>query len=163
MKLSLFKTGIIISIIGIVWISVVFLEGDKITEEFQLRPSNSHNMSMWFVGEDIGYYKVFMPEFGGEEIFVQILDKNKNIISEQSIQTKMSIGYFDFNENGQYSIKISNISDNVVGLSMEFGNTNSQSMVAPGVMVLAGAVMIILASYIRLKNYRIAQPDENIS
>ena len=163
MKLSLFKTGIIISIIGIVWISVVFLEGDKITEEFQLRPSNSHNMSMWFVGEDIGYYKVFMPEFGGEEMFVQILDKNKNIISEQSIQTKMSIGYFDFNENGQYSIKISNISDNVVGLSMEFGNTNSQSMVAPGVMVLAGAVMIILASYIRLKNYRIAQPDENIS
>ena len=84
MRLSLFKIGIIISVIGIVWISVVFLEGDKITEEFQLKPSNSHNMKMEFVGEDIGYYKVFIYEFGGEEMFVQILDKNGNIISEQT-------------------------------------------------------------------------------
>ena len=163
MRLSLFKIGIIISVIGIVWISFVFLEGDKITEEFQLKPSNSHNMKMEFVGEDIGYYKVFMYEFGGEEMFVQILDKNGNIISEQSIQTKMSVGYFAFDKNGQYSIKISNISENAVDLQVEFGNTNSQNMIAPGIMVLAGAVMIILASYIRLKNYRIAQPDENIS
>lgn len=163
MKLSLFKIGIIISVIGLVWISIVFLDGNKITEEFHLKPSYSHNMTMEFAGEDIGYYKVFMPEFGGDEIFVQILDKDGNIISEQSIQTKMSVGYFAFDKNGQYSIKISNISDNVVDLQVEFGNTNSQKMIIPGIMVLVGAVMIILASFIRLKNYRIAQPDENIS
>src|SRR3989338_6297033 len=104
-----------------------------------------------------------MPEFSGEQIFVQILDKNQNIISEESVQTKMSVGYFDFEKSGIYTIKITNPSENQINLQVEFGDANSENMISPGVMILVGAIMIIASSYMKLKNYNIEQPDENIS
>ncbi len=163
MKVSLFKIGIILSVIGMIWISVVFLERDKISEDFLLESSSSQSIKMDFVGKDIGYYKIFMPEFSGEEIFVQVLDDDKNIISEQSVHTKMSVGYFDFENSGKYLINIANISKNSINMQIEFGNTNSQNMISSGIIIVVGAVMIILASYMKLKNYRLEQPDENIS
>ena len=163
MKVSLFKIGIILSISAMVWISIVFLEGDRISQEFLLKPANSHNLKFNFVGEDIGYYKVFMPEFNGEEMYVQILDHSSNIISEQSVKTKMSVGYFDYEKTGKYSIRIVNISENSVNLQVELGNTNSQNMIPAGVILVVGVLIIMISSYLKLKNYKIAQPDENIS
>jgi hypothetical protein len=163
LNVSIFKIGIILSIIGAVWISVVFLEGNRISEEFLLEPSSSNNIRLEFVGNDIGYYEIFMPEFSGEEVFVQVLDSNKNIISEQSVQTKMSVGYFDFDKNGEYSVRIANISENSTSLQVELGDTNSRNMIPPGVIVLVGTLMIIVASYMKLSDYKIAHPDENIS
>ena len=82
-----------------------------------------------------------MPEFSGEEIFVQILDIRENVIEEQIVQTKMSVGYFDFNENGEYTIKITNISENPINIQIEFGNTNSQKMYSiRNFMILVGAM-----------------------
>src|SRR3989338_1369159 len=104
-----------------------------------------------------------MPEFVGNQIFVQILDRNQNIISEEIIQTKMSVGYFDFEKSGSYTAKITNPSENQINLQIEFGDANSENMISPGVMILVGAVMIIVSSYMKLKNYSIEQPDENIS
>ena len=46
------------------------------------------------------------------KIFVQVLDTKDNVIQEQKIQTKMSVGYFDFIEDGTYTVKITNISKN---------------------------------------------------
>ena len=163
MKISLFKLGIVLSIAGMILISVVFLEGNRTTEEFLLEQSNSHSVKLGFDGEGIGYYKIFMPEFSGEEVFVQVLDDNKNIISEQSVHTKMSVEYFDFGKSEEYSINIANISKNPINMIVEFGNTNSHNMIPSGVMILVGAVLIIIASYIKLKNYKIEHPDENIS
>jgi len=145
-----------------IWISIVFLQGGRISEEFPLESSNSFSMNLDFVGEDIGYYKVFMPEFAGDEIFAQVLDSSDNVISEQSIHTKMSVGYFDYEKAGKYTIKITNISENQINLQVEFGDTNSQNMIPAGVVILVGSVMIIVASYMRLKNYKIEHPDENI-
>ena len=104
-----------------------------------------------------------MPNFSGEEIFVQILDTNENVIQEEKIQTKLSVGYFDFNKDGEFTIKITNISKNEIDLQVEFGNTNSQKMIPAGMMILIGSIVIIMMSYVRLKNYNIEQPDENIS
>ena len=163
MSLSLFKIGIILGISGIIWISIVFFEGNRTTEEFLLESLNSHSIKLDFVGKDIGYYKVFMSEFAGEKMFVQILDHNGNIISEQSVQTKMSVEYFDFDKSDKYSAKITNISENPINLQFEFGNTNSQNMIPAGIILLVGVIIIIISSYMKLKNYRIAQPDENIS
>ena len=86
-----------------------------------------------------------------------------NIIEEQKIKTKFSVSYFDFNENGIYTIKVSNISENSVNLQIEFGDTNAQKMLAPGLMILVGSLIIMLISYLKIKNYNIEQPDENIS
>ena len=145
-----------------IWISFVFLQVDRISEEIVLKSSNSHDIELNFNGKGIGYYKVFMPEFSGDQVFVQILDKNQNIISEESIHTKMSVGYFDFEKSGIYTAKITNPSENQINLQIEFGDTNSENMISPGVMILVGAVMIIVSSYLKLKNYSIEQPDKNI-
>jgi len=146
-----------------IWISVEFLEGDKVSEQFLLESGESYKLSQNFEGNDIGYYKIFMPEYLRYEIFVQILDNDKNIISEQTVHTKMSVGYFKFENGGEYTIKISNISKEQIDFQVEFGETNSQQMILPGIMVLVGAIMIIVMSFLKLKNYKIEQPDENIS
>jgi len=144
-----------------IWISLVFLQGARISEEIVLKSSNSYDVELNFNGKGIGYYKVFMPEFARDKVFVQILDKNQNIISEENIHTKMAVGYFNF-ESGTYSIKIANPTENQINLQVEFGDANSENMIPPGVMILVGAVMIITSSYMKLKNYSIEQPDENI-
>ncbi len=145
-----------------IWISFVFLQGDRIAEEIVLKSSDSHDVKLSFVGKGVGYYKIFIPQFARDQIFVQILDKNLNVMSEKSVQTKMSVGYFDFEKSGTYSIKITNPTENQINLQVEFGDANSENMIPPGMMILVGAVMIIISSYMKLKNYSIEQPDENI-
>ena len=150
-----------LSVIGMIWISFVFLQGDKISEEIVLKSSNSYDVELNFNGKGVGYYQVFMPEFSRDKVFVQILDKNQNIISEENVHTKMAVGYFDF-ESGTYTVKITNPTENQIDLQVELGDASSDTMIPPGVMILVGAVMIIVSSYMKLKNYSIEQPDKNI-
>ena len=163
MRPSFFKIGIGLTIIGMIWLSVIFYEGDKTLENFSLKISKSAEIQMYFEGKDIGYYKIFMPEFSGEGVFVQILDQNHNVISDGIVETKMSVGYFDFEQSGSYVAKITNLSNNQVNLEVELGDTNGREMVMPGIVTLAGGLMIVITLYIKLRDYRIEQPDENIS
>ncbi|NND87093.1 MAG: hypothetical protein HKM23_07210 [Nitrosopumilus sp.] len=163
MKISLFKIGIALVVVGSVWIAFVFAESEKIHDNVILKESNSFELKSTFAGSDIGFYKVYMSEFAGEEVFTQILDTSDNVIEEQVIQTKMSVGYFDFNKDGTYSIKITNISKNPIDLQVEFGNTNSKQMTPAGVLIFVGAVTVIVMAFFKIKNYNIEQPDENIS
>ncbi len=163
MKVSLFKLGLGLTIVGIIWISFIFVETEKTYDTILLKQSDSFELISEFTGVDIGFYRIYMPEFAGEEVFVQILDTQDNVIQEEQIQTKMSVGYFDFNEDGTYTVKVTNISKNQINLQVEFGNTNSQQMIPAGVLILVGAITIIVISYLKIKNYKIEQPDENIS
>ncbi len=157
------KVGIGLTILGMLWLSVVFNEGDRVSESFSLKSSDSTEIEMNFEGKDIGYYKIFLPEFSGQGVFVQILDQNQNVISDEIVETKMSVGYFDFELGGTYVAKITNLSNNQINLEVEFGDTNGREMIVPGIITLAGGLMIIIGSYIKLRDYRIEQPDENIS
>jgi len=152
----------VLSVIGMIWISLVFLQGDKISEEIVLKSTNSYDLELNFNGKGIGYYKVFIPEFARNQVFVQILDNNQNVISEENVQTKMSVGYFDFEKSGTYTVKLTNPSENQINLQVELGDAESETMIPPGVVILVGAVMIIVSAYMKLKNYRIEQPEENI-
>jgi len=163
MKISPFKLGLVLVIVGMVWTAFIFDETEKKYDSIVLKQSNSFEVKSEFFGIDIGYYKLYMPEFAGEEIFVQILDTKENVIAEQMIQTKLSVGYFDFNEDGEYTIKITNIAENSIDVQIEFGNTNSQKMLPSGIMVLVGALVMMIMSYMKIKNYKIEQPEENIS
>ena len=163
MKISAFKVGLALVIIGMIWVSIIFNETEKNHEESLLKKSNSIESKLEFSGIGIGYYKIYMPEFINEDVFVQILDKNLNIIKEQKVNTKFSVAYFEFEKDGVYTIKVSNISENQVNLQVEFGDTHSQKMVAPGIMILVGSLIMMLISYLKIKNYNIEQPDENIS
>jgi hypothetical protein len=163
MKVSVFKIGIALIIIGMIWVSVIFNETEKIHDGALLKKSTSIESILGFTGTDIGYYKIYMPEFTDENVFVQIQDTNLNIIQEQKVNTKFSVGYFDFDKDGTYTIKVSNISEKSVDVQIEFGDTHSQKMVAPGIMILVGSLLMMLISYLKIKNYNIEQPDENIS
>jgi len=163
MKISPFKLGLALVIVGIVWTAFIFDETEKKYDTVMLKESSSFQTKQEFLGIDIGYFKLYMPEFSGEEVFVQILDTKENVIREEMIQTRMSVGYFDFNEDGEYTIKITNIAKNPINLQIEFGNTNSQKMYPSGIMILAGAIILLMMSYIKIKNYSIEQPEENIS
>jgi hypothetical protein len=74
----------------------------------------------------------------------------------------MSVSYFNF-EGGSYVAKITNLADKNMILEVEFGDTNGREMIIPGIITLTGGLMIVIASYIKLRDYRIEQPDENIS
>jgi len=163
MKISPFKVSLVLIIVCMIWISLIFNETEKVYDSILLKQSNSIEVKSEFSGKDIGYYKLYMPEFSGEEVFVQILDISDNVIEEQKVQTKMSVGYFDFSENGIYTVKITNISENPIDLQIEFGNTNSQKMMPSGIMILAGALGMMIVSFMKIKNYSIEQPEENIS
>ena len=163
MKISLLKLGLGLTIIGIIWISFIFVETEKIHDTILLKQSNSFELKLEFTGADIGFYRVYMPEFSGEEVFLQILDTKDNVIQEQNIHTKMSVGYFDFNENGTHTVKVTNISKNQINLQIEFGNTNSLQMIPAGVLILVGSLTMIIMGYLKITNYKIEQPDENIS
>ena len=163
MNVSPFKIGLVLVIIGMVGVSLIFNETEKIYDSVLLKESSSFETKLEFTGSDIGYYKFYISKFSGEEIFVQILDTKDNIIQEQRIQTKMSVGYFDFSESGMYTLKVTNISKNLINLQIEFGNTNSQKMIPTGIMIFVGALLMMIMSYFKIKNYKIEQPEENIS
>ncbi len=162
MRPSFFKIGIGLTVVGIIWLSVVFDQGDRISENFSIKSSDSAEIELYFEGKDIGYYKIFMPEFAGEGVFVQILDNNHNVISDGIVETKMAVGYFDF-EGGVYVAKITNLSDDQMNLEVEFGDTNGREMIIPGIVTLGGGLILVIALYFKLRDYRIEQPDENIS
>ena len=163
MRVSSFKIGLTLVIIGMVWTAVIFDETEKKYDSSILKQSSSFETNLEFSGVGIGYYKLYMPEFSGEKVFVQILDPKENVIQEQIVQTKMSVGYFDFNGNGEYTIKITNIAKNSTDTQIEFGNTNSQKMLPSGILILVGAIVMMIMSYMKIKNYSIEQPEENIS
>ena len=163
MKISPFELGLVLVIVGMAWTAFIFDETEKKYDSILLKESNSFEIKSEFSGIDIGYYKLYMPGFEGEEIFVQILDPKENVIAEQIVKTKLSVAYFDFNENGEHTIKITNIAKNQIDVEIEFGNTNSQKMFPSGIMVLVGAVIMMIMSYMKIKNYKIEQPEENIS
>ena len=163
MKISVFKIGLVMVVIGMIWVSVIFNETEKNHDSTLLKKSNSIELKLEFSGIGIGYYKIYMPEFNDENVFVQILDRNLNVIQEQKVNTKFSVAYFDFDKDGIYTIKVSNISENSIDLQIEFGDTHSQKMIIPGIMILIGSLIMMLISYLKIKNYNIEQPDENIS
>lgn len=157
-----FKIGWILVIAASVWTGVIFESGEKIQDQILLKQSTSFEIKSSLITNGIGFYKIFMPEFNGEEIFVQILDSDENIVEEEKIQTKMSVGYFDY-KDGIYIMKITNISKNTINMQIELGNTNSNGMILSGILILIGAISLIIISYFKLKNYNMAQPDEKIS
>ena len=158
MRISPFVIGMVFLVIGAVWASVIFNETQKAEGAILLEPTEAFQVQQELFGQGIGYYKMYMPNHSGEEIFVQILDLNNNVINEDRIKTKLSVGYFDFNGGGTYTARVINISDNSMMLQVEFGDTNAQEMFAPGIVIVVGALVVMITSYFKIKNHIIEQP-----
>lgn len=161
--MSLFKIGLILSIIGAVWIGVVFFESEKVFESYDLSPSQTVTLDVQLQDDGIGFYRILIPDFAGGALFIQILDPNENILADKRIETKMAVNYFDFESDGKYVLKATNLSEDLKIVEIEFGDTNSIEMRIPGIFLGVGLILIIVSTFRKLQNYRTAQPEEKIS
>ncbi len=163
MKISPLRIGLVLAAIGIVAIVIIFDSNQKVTSSVILEREETANVNLDLSYSGIGYYKITIPDFDEQMIFVQIEDSIGNVISDKKIQTKMSVNYFDFPSGGKYTLKITNISEESTSLQVEFGNTDVSTIRIPAIVLGIGVILILFSVYKRLRNYNTAQPDENIS
>tara|TARA_A100001037_G_scaffold184147_1_gene165008 strand:- start:1141 stop:1632 length:492 start_codon:yes stop_codon:yes gene_type:complete len=162
MRLTLFKISILLIIIGASGTGVIFSEAERVAEIMSLKQNESDDISMFFEANDIGYHKVTIPEFEGQGVFYRIVDENYDTISKGIVETKMSIRYFDVKETGVYTMVMTNLAQEKMNYEVEIGSTNAIIISIPAGVMFVGGLLLLFASYVKLKNYRIAQPDENI-
>ena len=159
---SLFKIGLILSIIGVVFVGYGFYEGEKISQTFLLDTEQTESLDLRLQDSGIGFYKISVPDLG-DSVFIQIVDSQHNVLADKKIETKTAVNYFDFENSDVYTIKVTNLSDHQISVQIEFGDTNLSQIRYPGIVLYVGVVLLMISGYRRLKNYKIAQPDENIS
>lgn len=162
MKPSLFKIGLIIGIIGVVFSGYLFYQSEKISETLSLDVGQTKSVTLELDESGIGFYKISVPELG-DSVFAQVVDSQQNILADKKIQTKAAVNYFDFEYSDVYTLKVTNLSEYAIPVEAELGDTSVSEMRYSGIVVLAGSVIMVVSGYQRLKNYKIAQPDENNS
>ena len=162
MRLSIFKISILLIIIGASGTGIIFSEADRTSELISLKQTESDQISMFFEENDIGYFTITNPEFQGQGVYYRIVDENYDTISKGIAETKMSIRYFDVKESGIYTIVLTNLAQEKMNYEVEIGSTNALIISIPAGVMFVGGLLLLFSSYMKLKNYRIAQPDENI-
>ena len=162
MRLSLFKISILLVIIGASGTGIIFSESDKIQQVMTLNQTEFNEVSLFFEAEDIAYYKITIPEFEGQGVFYRIVDEDQNTISKGISETKMSIRYFDVKESGMHTMIVTNLSQESMNYEIEIGSTDSNKIMIPAGIMFVGGLLLLFTSFMKLKNYRTEQPDENI-
>ena len=162
MRLSIFKISILLIAIGASGAGVIFSEADRSLQLMSLKQTESDEISMYFEKNDIGYYRITISEFQGQGVFFRIVDENYDTVSKGIAETKMSIRYFDTKESGIYSIVLTNLAQEKMNYEVEIGSTNALIISMPAGVMFIGSLLLLFTSYMKLKDYRIAQPDENI-
>ena len=162
MRLSLFKISILLVIIGASGTGIIFSESDKIQQVITLKQTEFNEVSLFFEAEDIAYYKITIPEFEGQGVFYRIVDEDQNTISKGISETKMSIRYFDVKESGMHTMIVTNLSQESMKYEIEIGSTDANKIIIPAGIMFVGGLLLLFTSFMKLKNYRTEQPDENI-
>ena len=162
MRLSLFKISILLVIIGASGTGIIFSESDKIQQVMTLNQTEFNEVSLFFEAEDIAYYKITIPEFEGQGVFYRIVDDDQNTISKGISETKMSIRYFDVKESGVHTMIVTNLSQESMKYEIEIGSTDANKIIIPAGIMFVGGLLLLFTSFMKLKNYRTEQPDENI-
>ena len=162
MRLSLFKISILLVIIGSSGVGIIFLESDKLYQFMTLKQIESDELSLYFEAGDIGYHKITIPNFDGQGVFFRIVDEDHDTISKGIVEAKMSIRYFDVKESGIYTIILTNLAQEKMNYEIEIGSTDASRIIIPAGIMFTGGLFLLFTSFMKLKNYRIEQPDENI-
>ena len=162
MRFSLFKISILLVIIGASGTGIIFSESDKTEQVMTLKQTESDELGLYFEAGDIGYYKITILEFEGQGIFYRIVDEDYDSISKGISETKMSIRYFDVKESGMYTIILTNLAQEKMSYDVEIGSTDANKIIIPAGVMFVGGLILLFTSFMKLKNYRIEQPDENI-
>ena len=162
MRLTLFKISILLIIIGASGTGIIFSEAERTLQSMLLKQIESDEISQYFEAGDIAYHKISIPEFEGQGVFYRIVNEDYDTISKGIAETKMSIRYFDVKESGVYTIILTNLAQEKMNYDIEIGSTNAIMISMPAGVMFIGGLLLLFASYMKLKNYRTEQPDENI-
>ena len=162
MRLTLFKISILLIIIGASGTGIIFSEAERTLQSMLLKQIESDEISQYFEVGDIAYHKISIPEFEGQGVFYRIVNEDYDTISKGIAETKMSIRYFDVKESGAYTIILTNLAQEKMNYEVEIGSTNAIMISMPAGVMFVGGLLLLFASYMKLKNYRIEQPDEKI-
>ncbi|MDE1766219.1 MAG: hypothetical protein KGI27_08115 [Thaumarchaeota archaeon] len=157
-RLTVFRIGLIAAAMGSIWIGVVFSASAKNLESFNIDKTDSESMVLSLHGGGIGFYEIYSNQYNNS-ILVKVLDSHGNYLGMKTITNKETVNYFVFDHTGEYTLELTNLSSNPVQLAVEFGDTRYQEFGIPASMVLVGACLLLLAGYVRLKNYITAQPE----
>lgn len=141
----------------------MWFESEKVQEIYDLSPYQTITLEIQLKDTGIGFYRILIPEFEGDTLFIQILDPSENILVDKRIETKMAVNYFDIKFDGKYVLKATNLSENLKIVEIEFGDTNSSKMRIPGIFLGIGLILMIVSTFKKLHNYRTAHPEEKIS
>ena len=158
----MFKISILLIVIGASGTGIIFSEAEKSSQIMSLKQTESDEISMFFEENDIGYFRITIIEFQGQGVFFRIVDENYDTVSKGIAETKMSIRYFDVRESGVYTMVLTNLAQEKMNYEVEIGSTNAVMISIPAGVMFVGGLLLLFTSYLKLKNYRIAQPDENI-
>jgi hypothetical protein len=162
MRLSLFKISILLVIIGASGTGIIFSESDKSYQFMTLKQTESDELSLYFETGDVGYYKITILEFEGQGVFYRIVDENYDTISKGISETKMSIRYFDVKESGIHTMILTNLAQEKMSYDIEIGSTDVDRIMIPAGIMFIGGLLLLFTSFMKLKNYKTEQPDENI-
>ena len=162
-KLTPFKIGLSLMIIGSIWVAFAFSTAEKISQDLNIKTKESAGIDLDLKNNGLGYYKITIPNYSKEAILVKILDPQGNTVDLKRIETKMSVNYFEFSYTGKYTLEITNLSENAIQITVEFGNTKSVEFTFPSIIALVGACLIVWSGYKKLQNYSTAHPEENKS
>lgn len=118
----------------------------------------SNSMSLDLQGSGIGFYEISSNQYNNS-ILVKVFGTNGDYLGMKTITNKETVNYFVFDHTGEYTLELTNLSVNPVQLTVEFGDTKYQEFAIPSSMILVGSCLLVLAGYMRLRGYIIAQPE----
>lgn len=142
---------------------LIFSDGINESELITINPQKSKTFDIHLTGEGITFYEINIHNYKQNPLFVQILDPKNNIIAEQKIHTILSENYFDFSNEGNYVIRVTNFSDENIEFSIRYGDTKLEELLIPEIVTFVGSSVLIYAIFRRMKRYSIAQPKDTIS
>ena len=142
-KLTPFKIGLLLMIIGSIWVALVFSATEKTSQDLNMDAKESASIDLDLKDKGLGFYKITIPNYSKETILVKVLDPQGNTIDLKRIGTKMSVNYFEFSYTGKYTLEITNISENTIQIMAEFGNTRAAEFTFPALIALIGACLIV--------------------
>ncbi len=161
-KIFPFGIGIILFTLGLIVSGYIFEISSKETKNITLGISDSGSVSIKLEGKGLGFYFITSNNYQNN-ILVKVLDSSGNLLDIKKITNKATINYFHFEHSDQVTLELSNLSDIPVQVSMTIGDTKFDKVILPILLMILGTSFLIFSGYRKLKNYIIAQPDENSS
>ncbi len=161
-RLTLFRIGVTLVVLGSVWIALIFSNADKSFGDSFLGTSESSTILVKLNGNGIGFYSVSSNSYQNN-LVAKIIDSNGNYLDIKKITNKITVNYFRFDHSNEITLEVTNLSQNPVQISTVIGDTKAYENTVPAIFLFIGCCVLMVSGYRRLRHYITAQPDENNS